>query len=266
MGDAVAGVVVGVVGGLLIRFALPLLSQGTRLPGSNKVSSLSSRSFPLSRQERMEQLSPETMPPSLLAGPSTLSLSSATAPATTVAGVEDGATGSTSETDSSSYETEEESDAEYNRMEALRLKVVFVVRHPMEPKLLAQDMAVLTASAGVELVELIQKRIRSLPSGLESTTAEEDLRQWREWYLWWNRIGCGKITLRCPEQSAFNALVEAAVQRGLPVVQISRGGKVVPGCSREDATRGGETAVIAAIGPAPSDVLEPISGKLKLLT
>lgn len=179
-------------------------------------------------------------------------------------------------------------DSEYERMENLRLKMVFVVRHPVQPKMSAQEVAVLTATAGVQLVELQQQAKGNVASSLAEqamqTASEpalpeasssfvpdsEDRQRWRHWYLWWNRIGCGKITLRCPDRVAMDAVLAAALEMRLPVVQLHRSqfsmreGVMVQGCGV--MTMGGDEAVVIALGPAPSDVLEPVTGSLKLFS
>ncbi|KAK7201123.1 Peptidyl-tRNA hydrolase PTH2 [Novymonas esmeraldas] len=171
-------------------------------------------------------------------------------------------TSSGSEGSSGTHSSSEDVDSEYDRMEALRLKMVFVVRNTVQPKITAQEVAVLTASAGIELVELLQ---RSGPD-----LAEEQQR-WRSWYLWWNRIGCAKITLRCPDADTMELIVATAREHGLPIAQLHR-----PPPSPETAVRAKGIAlanaaqprevVVLALGPAPSDVLEPITGSLKLFS
>ncbi|KPA83305.1 hypothetical protein ABB37_02968 [Leptomonas pyrrhocoris] len=181
----------------------------------------------------------------------------------------------------STHPDEEEEDSEYERMEDLRLKMVFVVRHPVQPKMSAQEVAVLTASAGVRLVELhhggqnvsSRSSAETCDSGFVAASASstfaptvQDWQRWRHWYLWWNRIGCGKITLKCPEEAVMAEVVRAAEEKRLLVVQLRRSqfgshdGVAVEKMTPSDS----DEVVVVALGPAPSDLLNPVTGALKL--
>lgn len=178
---------------------------------------------------------------------------------------------------SSDEEESEETDSEYEEMEALQLKIVFVVRNTVQPKITAQEVAVLTASAGVELMELQNHEggqqaardagspSRTLPASA-SVTAEERTR-WRRWYLWWNRIGCAKIALKCPDADTMHALVTAAEEARLPMALLRREDAIpaAPAGAVQAPSTPGEV-VIVSIGPAPAEVLKPITGALKLFS
>lgn len=183
----------------------------------------------------------------------------------------------TDSSDGSSEETDEASDgstdSEYSRKEALRLKMMFVVLNGAAVKLPAADVAVLTATAGVGLVCKIL--------GGDATTAESS--QWKDWYSWWNCVGCGKITLKCPDRDLLMAIQVAAELETLPVWTAKRGDVLTPlqRSSREEGSQKAknnsrslpsmpdaqrEEVVVVAIGPAPAAVLDPITGSLKLFS
>lgn len=197
--------------------------------------------------------------------------------------------GSSSWASTAESDEEEEEDSEYERMEDLRLKMVFVVRHPVQPKMTAQEVAVLTASAGVQLIELHQPRLASDASNtsgakktkeavsarssspmsvLGFTPSEDDQQRWLHWYLWWNRIGCAKITLKCPETATMQAVLEGAAEMRLPIVQLRRSHCAYAEgvAAQKGFSDNVDEVVVIAMGPAPSDVLEPVTGALKLFS
>lgn len=188
---------------------------------------------------------------------------------------------------STSDDAEDEEDSEYDRMEELRLKMVFVVRHPVQPKISAQEVAVLTATAAVQLVELHQRNngssslavagsrsheesLGSSPELMPFTPNAEDQQRWLQWYLWWNRIGCAKITLKCPDIAMMEEVVRCAAELRLPAVQLRRSqfGSQEDGVMAEKAVvpPNVDEAVLIALGPAPADLLEPVTGALKLFS
>ncbi|KAG5498737.1 hypothetical protein JKF63_03025 [Porcisia hertigi] len=206
-----------------------------------------------------------------------LSVRTATAAAVDKAHPLEGATTdwNESETTTSGTSAEEsesdEVDTEYEEMEALRLKMVFVVRSPMEPRITAQEVVALTVSAGVELVELLLgqttlgKTASVFTPGSSSCIGNaQDQQRWHHWYRCWNRVGCGKITLKCPDKDTMELVVATAQEHRLPMAQLRRSG--APGGRDAQAVVPKETSdlVVVALGPAPSDVLEPITGSLKL--
>ncbi|KEG15625.1 peptidyl-tRNA hydrolase, PTH2 family [Trypanosoma grayi] len=151
---------------------------------------------------------------------------------------EDGA-GSEDEEEWSTEEDEEcddsDEDSELERMEELRLKMVFVIRRDLK-KMPAHDIAALTAGAAVDVVHKIQY-------GADNT-------QWLEWYWWWNRVGCAKIALKCPDGETLQRVVAESEAAGLPFSVVGESGE----------------HTLVAIGPVPSGVLDPITGSLKLLS
>ncbi|TPP43284.1 Peptidyl-tRNA hydrolase PTH2 family protein [Leishmania donovani] len=163
-------------------------------------------------------------------------------------------------------------DSEYEQMEALRLKMVFVVSSRVQPKITAQEVAVLTASAGVQLVELLQQETKlsaavSVPASESLCAADsQDHQRWRHWYLWWNRIGCGKITLKCPDKDTMELVVATARKHRLPMAMARRSETAVTGGEQVEIVAKPSDVVVVALGPAPSDVLEPITGSLKLFS
>ncbi|KAG5496695.1 hypothetical protein JIQ42_03527 [Leishmania sp. Namibia] len=174
----------------------------------------------------------------------------------------------TSDEDSAS----DDADSEYVEMEAARLKMVFVVRSGVQPKLTTQEVVVLIASAGIKLVELLQKQTNLSAASHASVSAplcaadSREHHRWRHWYLWWNRIGCGKISLRCPDKDTMELIVAAAQESRLPMVQLRRSERAVVGGAQTDMIAGTPDIVCVALGPAPSDVLGPITGSLKLFS
>ncbi|CBZ28920.1 conserved hypothetical protein [Leishmania mexicana MHOM/GT/2001/U1103] len=157
-------------------------------------------------------------------------------------------------------------------MEALRLKMVFVVSSRVQPKITAQEVAVLTASAGVQLVELLQQGARlsaavGAPASESPCAADsQDHQRWRHWYLWWNRIGCGKITLRCPDKDTMELIVATAQKHRLPMTMARRSEMTADGGVPAEIVAKPSDVVVVALGPAPSNVLEPITGSLKLFS
>jgi peptidyl-tRNA hydrolase len=196
-------------------------------------------------------------------------------------------TGSSSSDWASTSEMDDDEDSEYERMEELQLKMVFVVRHPVQPKMSAQEVAVLTATAGVQLVESHQRDSRSTHrfpiadrdgntaaaadaayAQMSFTPTEEDQQRWLHWYLWWNRIGCAKITLKCPGMETMEEVVRTAAEKRLPVVRLRRSqfSSVARLTTEAVVPVTLDEMVVVAIGPAPSDVLEPVTGALKLFS
>lgn len=188
--------------------------------------------------------------------------------------------------------------SEYERMEEQRLKMVFVVRQ-FTPKLPANTVAELTAGAGVGLVEWINSLQAAAPGDVAPQHAQplltahdmashgciadseaEELTNWRTWYAWWNRIGCGKITLRCSEPDAMEAVAASAVLNRIPVFLMKKSHITMasPESDHGKKSKGGAPAVfgggapspdaqeivVAALGPAPASVLDPITGSFKL--
>ncbi|SYZ68060.1 Peptidyl-tRNA_hydrolase_PTH2 [Leishmania braziliensis MHOM/BR/75/M2904] len=175
-------------------------------------------------------------------------------------------TSSTSDENSDSVDV----DSEYEHMEALRLKMVFVVRSEVELNITAQEVVVFTASAGIQLVELLQQEtnLSAAPSTSASLSVGvaglQDHQRWRHWYLWWNRIGCGKVTLKCPNKDTMERIIATAQKHRLPMVQVRHSEIAVPGAAQTTTVPKTSDVVVVALGPAPSDVLEPITGSLKL--
>ncbi|KPI84095.1 hypothetical protein ABL78_6851 [Leptomonas seymouri] len=183
----------------------------------------------------------------------------------------------------SSDTDDDDGDSEYEQMEELRLKMMFVVRHPVQPKMSAQEVAVLTASAGVELVELHQSSQSVASQSITETSdrclvsrstllvyspTEEDRQRWLQWYLWWTRIGCAKITLKCPDEATITEVMKAAEDKRLPVVYLYRSQSTSQDgvTSRKAVPSAFDEVVVVALGPAPSDVLQSVTGALKLFS
>lgn len=138
--------------------------------------------------------------------------------------------------DSGEWTDEESTESDTEDLENLRLKMVLIVRKDLP--MTANDVAMRSASAAVGVISHIYKTQQTAANGDEST--------WWRWYLWWNRVGVTKIALRCPDASEMMRLQELAVRNNLPYFV--------------------EGDAVLAVGPAPSDNLEPVSGGLKLLS
>ena len=72
----------------------------------------------------------------------------------------------------------------------------------------------------------------------------------------WLSSGMAKVVLACESESALRALHDLAQAAGLPVFLVSDAGRtVIPS----------GTVTCLGIGPAPAQVIEPVTGELKLL-
>jgi len=77
-----------------------------------------------------------------------------------------------------------------------------------------------------------------------------------EWFESWEEEGQAKVVLKVTDQGALFELEKRALKEGLPVQVIEdRGLTQVPE----------GTVTCIAIGPAPSERIDPITGHLKLL-
>lgn len=79
---------------------------------------------------------------------------------------------------------------------------------------------------------------------------------WKSWLESWVKEGQAKITLRVEGEDELVAIFEKAVKAGLPVSLIRDAGltELPPG-----------TLTAVAVGPAPSDAVDRITGGLRLL-
>ncbi|ESL08157.1 hypothetical protein TRSC58_04144 [Trypanosoma rangeli SC58] len=137
-------------------------------------------------------------------------------------------------------------DSEFERIEELQLKMVLVIRRDVTD-MTTNDICALSAGAAVSLVQKIQR--------------DGEHKEWKVWYEWWRRVGCAKITLKSPDYSTLEQVALAAEAGGLPW----HGTLPLPSSLvKEDNEE--QMGVVVAVGPAPSAVLNPITGKLKLLS
>lgn len=88
------------------------------------------------------------------------------------------------------------------------------------------------------------------------TAAFEAYRKKREWFERWWETGQKKVTLKGGSEKDLLEFAQKALQYGLPVAIIRDAG-------RTELAPGTLTAV--GIGPAPSDKIDKITGRLKLL-
>ncbi|RNF14039.1 peptidyl-tRNA hydrolase, PTH2 family [Trypanosoma conorhini] len=133
-------------------------------------------------------------------------------------------------------------DSEFERMEELQLKMVLVIRRDVKA-VTTNDICALSAGAAVSLVQKIQ--------------GDREHEEWKAWYDWWRRVGCTKITLKSPDSDTLRKVALAAEAGGLPWHGTT------PLAEEYSAEQMG---VLVAVGPAPSAALNPITGKLKLLS
>ncbi len=80
--------------------------------------------------------------------------------------------------------------------------------------------------------------------------------EWRRWAEVWLKQGMKKVALRVKNEEEMNALVSKAQTVGLPTALIRDAGYT-------QVPAGSVTA--AAIGPGPEELVQPITGHLKLL-
>ncbi|CCW61594.1 unnamed protein product [Phytomonas sp. EM1] len=185
---------------------------------------------------------------------------------------------SSQESDTSSWTTGEEEESESMRMEELNLKMILVV-HQGPGKPLASEVARLAVTAAVGLVEKFLVREDGA-----SQDAAPVMDEWLLWYKWWNRLGCGKIVVKCPQRDVLDGVLSAAEADGLPFyvtwqqapsqLPSRQGHRTCGGCAATATVNNlkkapemgevGEGVVVVALGPSPSSRLSPITGHLKL--
>mgnify|MGYP000029314663 CR=1 FL=1 len=88
------------------------------------------------------------------------------------------------------------------------------------------------------------------------SAAEECRRIKPEWLKEWLREGQKKVVLKVPGESDLRSLLDQARALGLPAALIEDAGltEIPPG-----------TVTALGIGPAPSEIIDKVTGKLKLL-
>jgi len=86
--------------------------------------------------------------------------------------------------------------------------------------------------------------------------AEEALRTKREWYEQWKEQGQAKVVVRGASEDELVQLMKAARTMGLPTALIQDRGltQLEPG-----------TSTCLAVGPAPSPLVDKVTGQLRLL-
>eukprot|EP00565_Helicotheca_tamesis_P001666 CAMPEP_0185740218 /NCGR_PEP_ID=MMETSP1171-20130828/37303_1 /TAXON_ID=374046 /ORGANISM="Helicotheca tamensis, Strain CCMP826" /LENGTH=184 /DNA_ID=CAMNT_0028412013 /DNA_START=23 /DNA_END=577 /DNA_ORIENTATION=+ len=72
----------------------------------------------------------------------------------------------------------------------------------------------------------------------------------------WERTGCAKIALKCPNEQELTSILEKAYNKGIPCYLVEDAG-------RTQIKAGSRT--VLGLGPAPVDVFEGISDHLKLM-
>ncbi|RNF09737.1 peptidyl-tRNA hydrolase, PTH2 family [Trypanosoma rangeli] len=137
-------------------------------------------------------------------------------------------------------------DSELECIEELQLKMVLVIRRDVRD-MTTNDICALSAGAAVNLVQKIQR--------------DGEHKEWKVWYEWWRRVGCAKITLKSPDYCTLRQVALAAEARGLPWHDTFA---MPSSLVKKDNDE--QMGVVVAVGPAPSAILNPITGKLKLLS
>ncbi|MEB3845358.1 MAG: peptidyl-tRNA hydrolase Pth2 [Desulfurococcales archaeon] len=81
-------------------------------------------------------------------------------------------------------------------------------------------------------------------------------RVWREWYRAWRASGQEKVVLRVDTEKELLEVYEKARSLGLPSSIVRDAGRtqIAPG-----------TLTAAAVGPAPEELVDKVTGRLKLL-
>ena len=84
---------------------------------------------------------------------------------------------------------------------------------------------------------------------------ESNNKKWKEWLKAWRETGQMKVTLKVTSREEIEELYNAALIEGLPC-------SIIKDSGRTQLPPGTITAV--AIGPSPSELVDKITGKLKL--
>ncbi|ABM80619.1 peptidyl-tRNA hydrolase Pth2 [Hyperthermus butylicus] len=80
--------------------------------------------------------------------------------------------------------------------------------------------------------------------------------EWRRWLEEWRRQGQKKVVVKVDSEAELLRVYQEALRLGLPTSLIADAG-------RTELPPGTRTAV--AVGPAPSPIVDRVTGKLKLL-
>lgn len=80
--------------------------------------------------------------------------------------------------------------------------------------------------------------------------------EWQKWTQLWGTLGSTKITLQTEDESSLLSLTQAAKEAGVPYYLVRDAGRtqVAPG-----------SQTVLAIGPGPVEVVDKITGSLKIL-
>jgi PTH2 family peptidyl-tRNA hydrolase len=72
----------------------------------------------------------------------------------------------------------------------------------------------------------------------------------------WERTGCAKIAVKCPDEDEMSRIFDKAVQMGIPLYLVEDAG-------RTQIAAGSRT--VLGLGPAPVRVFEGVTSHLKLM-
>lgn len=131
-------------------------------------------------------------------------------------------------------ESESESEEEIVYSDTSDLKMVFVVRQDL--KMGKGKSAAQCCHAAIDIFRKAKKRHP-------------------EWLQAWETTGCAKVALKCPDEETLLAIASHARVMGLD-------SSVIQDAGRTQIASGSKTVV--GIGPAPVDVIDKVTGHLKL--
>ena len=105
-------------------------------------------------------------------------------------------------------------------------------------------------------IEMSRGKLAAQVAHAAVTAAFEAYRDKQEWFRKWMDTGQKKVVLRGGGEKELLELAEKARLLGLPVAIVRNAGytELAPG-----------TLTAIAIGPAPSDLVDKVTGRLKLL-
>ncbi len=105
-------------------------------------------------------------------------------------------------------------------------------------------------------LEMGKGKIAAQVAHASLAAAEEVMKRHQDWFSWWKEGGQAKIVLKVRSEEELRDVFERARSARLPVALIEDRGltQVSPG-----------TVTCVGIGPAPDELVDPVTGGLKLL-
>lgn len=149
--------------------------------------------------------------------------------------------------DEESSEADSSDDSDSSEEEDLRMKIIFTIRQTT-PKVPPSTVASIVSHSSILLAEK-SMRLQS-PSSTKAV--------WKKWYMMWRRSGCAKITLKgSSDNDGMKRIAVSADELKVPVVSVTFG-------SLHEALS--DEIAVVALGPAPSSVLDQLTGSFKLMS